>query len=157
MEFYSGEFLRVKSKVFIILSLFLVSFFQINAFCEEAYNAEETCEFISIVQLIANPDAFNGKKVCVIGYAIIEFEGNAIFLSEESAEHGVFKNSLSLSVNTEKYEKFSEKYCIIEGIFDSALKRHWGGSSGGLKDIVKFNEWKLTRTKIKKFQTETTP
>jgi len=39
--------------------------------------AGDEVEWVSLIQLIANPREFDGKAVRIIGYARIEFEGTA--------------------------------------------------------------------------------
>jgi len=41
----------------------------------------------SLIQLIANPEKFDGKTVVVEGVTNVEFEGSAIYLSKEHWKH----------------------------------------------------------------------
>jgi len=40
-------------------------------------------EDVSLIQLIANPQAYDGKTVRITGFLHLEFEGNAIYLHNE--------------------------------------------------------------------------
>jgi len=47
---------------------------------------------VSLIKLIATPEKYNGKRIQVIGYLHLEFEGNAIYLHKEDEEAGLSKN-----------------------------------------------------------------
>jgi hypothetical protein len=49
---------------------------------------------VSMIQLIARPDDFDGEYVRVIGFYRHEFEGNALYLHREDYEQGLTKNGL---------------------------------------------------------------
>src|SRR5262245_15252541 len=51
---------------------------------------------VSLLQLVATPDVFDGKHVRVQGFVRIEHEGTAIYLHREDAEHMLTKNGLWL-------------------------------------------------------------
>lgn len=94
---------------------------------------------VSIVQLIANPRAYHGKFVRVIGFASVRFEGTAIYLNEDDYRHGIHKNGLWLDLDGGKprreYLEFHEKYVLIEGTFDANMKGHRGAFSGAIIHI----------------------
>ena len=54
---------------------------------------------ISIVQLLAQPEKYHGRKVQVIGFVHFEFEGNAVYLSREDFEYGLVTNGLWLTLS----------------------------------------------------------
>ena len=94
---------------------------------------------VSIVQLIANPKAYQGKFVRVIGFVSIRFEGKAVYLHEDDYRHGINKNGLWLNLSGSKsgseYVEFHEKYVLLEGTFDANMKGHRGAYSGAIKNI----------------------
>jgi hypothetical protein len=94
---------------------------------------------VSIVQLIANPKAYHGKFVRVVGFASIEFEGTAVYLHEDDYRHGIHKNGLWLDFSGGKSRseqlEFHEKYVLIEGTFDANMKGHRGAYSGAIVNI----------------------
>lgn len=57
---------------------------------------DDTVQDVSLIQLIAQPEKFEGKRVRFIGFLRIEFEGNAIYLHREDFDHGITKNGLWL-------------------------------------------------------------
>lgn len=95
-------------------------------------------EFVSLIELIANPEKYDGKLISVKGYVHLEFESNAIYLHREDYEHGLSRNSLWLSVNDEVFEqkeKYSDKYALVEGTFNARSKGHFGMHSGSVESI----------------------
>lgn len=96
---------------------------------------------ISIIQLIAVPKAFDGKRVRVHGFAEIEYEGNALYLHEEDRKYRIDKNSLALDVPLELIRKakgLRHNYVIIEGTFSAANQGHFSTRSGGITKITGF-------------------
>ena len=57
------------------------------------YQLLDIQENVSLVKLIANPEKYNGKRIQVIGYLHLEFEGNAIYLHEEDFKRRISANS----------------------------------------------------------------
>ena len=97
---------------------------------------------VSMIQLIANPEKFHQAPVRVIGFAIIEFEGTAIYLSREFAEHGLTKNAVWIDVQPlEQFEQYDKKYVLVEGVFDKDDRGHLNLFSGCLKHISRIEEW----------------
>jgi hypothetical protein len=97
---------------------------------------------ISIIQLIANPEKYDGKRVRFIGYLILEFEGDAIYLHKEDYENSIVKNGLWVDVDrANNWGTYNKKYVIIDAVFDAGNKGHMGMWSGGLKDIRSIGPW----------------
>ncbi len=46
-------------------------------------------QYVSLINLIATPEKYNGKWVRVIGVARFEFEGDALFLSKSDYDYKV--------------------------------------------------------------------
>ena len=75
---------------------------------------------VSLINLIATPKDFDGKRVRVIGFARLEFEGNAIYLHREDYLQGITKNGLWLDVENASKKSATEannRYVIVEGVF----------------------------------------
>jgi hypothetical protein len=93
---------------------------------------------VSILQLIATPEKFDGKPVAVIGFLGLDNEADLIYLSKEDYENVVLMNAIWVD-KTEDMRKNSEhlnlKYVRIEGTFQSDHEKRDGLSIGGIKDI----------------------
>lgn len=103
---------------------------------------------VSIVQLIAAPDKYDGKVVRVIGVAQVEFEGNVICLSKEDLKNGVTKNCLwhspnykQMTVSESILSKFNAKYVLMEGTFNPRNTGHMGLTSGALENVTRYQLW----------------
>lgn len=56
---------------------------------------------VSMVQLIANPEKFDGKLIRIIGFLRLEFEGDALYLHREDYENGIMGDAIWVDVNSE--------------------------------------------------------
>jgi hypothetical protein len=55
--------------------------------CE--FGSDSTCEVYgpTVIQLLARPELYDGKRIQTIGFLHLEFEGNELVPSAEFAEH----------------------------------------------------------------------
>ena len=108
--------------------------------------------YVSLLQLIATPDAFDKKYVRVIGFIRIEHEGSAIYLHREDSEHGLTKNGLWLAANDSapegsKEAQAKDRYALIEGRFTAKKYGHRGLWSGSIEDITRMQAWESRKAK----------
>ena len=99
---------------------------------------------VSLIQLVATPERFHGKFVRVIGYVRLEFEGNAIYLHHDDLKYGIEKNGLWLSVTHQimkDRDKYTDKYVLVEGTFNSQNRGHLGMNSGAIEGLKRFQVW----------------
>ncbi|HKA08570.1 MAG TPA: hypothetical protein VKD71_15030 [Gemmataceae bacterium] len=107
---------------------------------------------VSLIQLIATPDAFDGKHVRVQGFVRIEHEGSAVYLHREDAEHMLTKNGLWLAASDaapegSKEAEVKDRYALIEGRFIAKNKGHLGLWSGAIEDITRMQAWEIRKAK----------
>ena len=98
---------------------------------------------VSLIQLIANPNAFDGQRVILYGYAILEFEHNAIYLTEPDAKRATTPNGLwlDLPMGSSIYQNratFHGRYVLIEGAFNARRRGHGSLFSGTIENITRF-------------------
>ena len=106
-------------------------------------SAEES-ELISIIQLIVTPEKFDGKRVAVMGFLRLEFEGTAIYIHQDDYEHGIVKNGVwvsPLNGMCEKPKNLDQKYVLLEGRFDANKNGHMGLFSGSIVEITRCKSW----------------
>ncbi len=93
----------------------------------------------SLIQLIANPDLYDGKPVRAQGFLHVEFEGTALYLSRDDANHLIARNGLWISFGQDPEggapEQSNRKFVLIEGVFDKELHGHKGLWSGGIRGV----------------------
>ena len=109
-------------------------------------SANHDADDVSIIQLISNPEKYDGKVVRVIGVGNLEFEGDAVYLSRDDWKNWVCKNGLwielgddATSYNVAKC--WNGKYVIIEGTFEQESTGHFGMWSGAITDITRYELW----------------
>ena len=109
-----------------------------------AVASEVTTEHVTLLQVLARPEKYDGKEIQIIGYLRLEFEGNCLYLHKEDYDHAIIGNDIWVDV-TEKIERqkraLNDRYVIIQGIFDAKRLGHMGLSSGTLKDITRCDAW----------------
>lgn len=99
--------------------------------------------FVSLIQLIANPEKYDGKQVGVIGFLRLEFEGNRIYLHEEDYEHDIIENAVRIGVTKEQKQAFESRnmhYVFMVGTFEAG-KRGTSNPNGTIENISKIEVW----------------
>jgi hypothetical protein len=103
-------------------------------------NYWEEYEGISMIQLIATPEKYNGRKFSVCGFARIEFEATALYHSQGDRKYGLSKNALWLNLGKGREDKrLDGKLIRVFGVFDAQQKGHKGSYSGGLREIERMD------------------
>ena len=103
--------------------------------------AGDTPEDVSIIQLIATPDKFDGKFISVIGFLVIAFEGDSIYLHQEDLEKGIPRNGLWVDIPENTDPKLSMHYALVEGIFDARDHGHMGVFAGAIRKVSRITAW----------------
>lgn len=99
---------------------------------------------VSMINLIANPKDFDGKKVRLIGYVRLEFEGDSIYLHRDDARQGNTRNGLWLDVALPQKQRMrvNNRYAIVEGVFSMDEQGHLGLWSGSIKNVTRLDPWR---------------
>lgn len=106
-------------------------------------NAEKPVD-ITLVQLIANPEKFDGKLIRVIGFLRLEFEGNVLYLHREDYENAILGDGIWVDVTpeiTKQSKALNMNYVLLEGVFSSSDRGHMGMWSGAIKKIRRAELW----------------
>ena len=106
--------------------------------------AEEPVD-VTMVQLIANPEKFDGKLVRVIGFLRLEFEGNELYLHREDYENAILGDGIWVDITpeiTKQSKTLNMHYVLLVGIFSSSDRGHMGMSSGTIKKIRRAERWR---------------
>ena len=102
-------------------------------------------EDVSVIQLIANPSAYDNKRVRITGYLHLEFEGNAIYLHREDFDYAITKNALWINVpddmTKEQKKIINNQYVICNGKFRASMHGHMGMNSGEIDEITRLEVW----------------
>lgn len=104
--------------------------------------SQEKFEETSIIDVIANKEKYNEKKLKIKGYLVLEFENTALYLSKEDYNYKIRKNAIYVYVGQKflKNQEFPENwegegYVEIQGIYSIVFNGHWGMYSGSLIEI----------------------
>ena len=93
---------------------------------------------LSMVQLLANPDRYDGAHIRVVGYIHFESDSNAIYLHREDEEHHVFKNGLWVSLTQGvAFEGCQDAYVLVEGVYRARTTGRLTLWSGELTHVTK--------------------
>ena len=94
-----------------------------------------------MIQLIANPQAYDGKTVRIIGFLHLEFEGNVIYLHNEDFRHGLTKNGLWIEIpkdmTKEQMKAVNDQYVICTARFVAKMHGHMGMNSGEVANVTR--------------------
>ena len=96
---------------------------------------------VSLIQLIATPATFDGKRISLVGYVVLEADHNAVYLSESDARYGITRNALWLdiaAVDEDERLRFHQRYVFIEGRFNARRRGHRDLFSGTIEQIGPF-------------------
>jgi len=99
---------------------------------------------VTMVQLIANPERFDGKLIRVIGFLRLEFEGDVLYLHREDYEQALLGDGIWVDATPEikkNSKDLNMHYVLFEGVFSSKDKGHMGMWSGTITQIRRAERW----------------
>jgi len=105
---------------------------------------------VTLVQLIANPEKFDGKLIRVIGFLRLEFEGDVLYLHREDYENALLGDGIWVDTTpevTKQKAALNMNYVLLEGIFSSSDRGHMGMWSGTIKQVRRAQLWQSAKTK----------
>jgi hypothetical protein len=99
---------------------------------------------VGMVSLLANPQHYDGKVIRTIGFACLEYEGNALYLHEEDYRYRNYKNALALRIaegQLKEFKSLSLKHVIVEGtMYANGLES--SEYAGAIGNITRFENWR---------------
>ena len=93
---------------------------------------------VTMIQLIATAEKYDGKLIRVIGFLSIEFEGNALYLHQEDYEQNISRDAVWVDIGSEmakQKEVLNKHYVLLEGTFSANERGHMGAFGGAIKDV----------------------
>jgi hypothetical protein len=99
---------------------------------------------ISMIQLIANPQQYDGSPIRLIAFLNLEFEGNALYLHREDYEKSMPSNAIWISLTDQqlnKSKKLSGGYVLVEGTFRAKDRGHLGIFAGSVERVTRIQTW----------------
>jgi hypothetical protein len=102
----------------------------------------------SLVELIARPELYNGKRVRVIGFVNFEFEGNGLYISKEDWQQSIARNGLWIDPPSgfeadsgPSKRQPNQRYVLVEGTFNARHLGHMGMWSGAIEHVTRLEQW----------------
>jgi len=96
---------------------------------------------VSLIQLIAAPATFDGKRISLVGYVVLDADHNAVYLSESDARYGIARNALWLdapALGESARLRFHLQYVFIEGRFNARRRGYRELFGGTIEQIGRF-------------------
>lgn len=140
--------------------LFGIIVLGMGAYGRTAADSQKKSEpvLVSMIQLIATPEKFDGRLVRLLGFAHFEWEGDALYLHREDFEANLTTNAVRLVIDgpLEKYKKLSDMHVLVDGRFSVRGPSPFGRYAGTISDIVLL-ERLPTRAELTPKTSENTP
>ena len=93
---------------------------------------------VSLVQLIATPEKYDGKLVLVSGFLDMGREGDLLFLHEEDDDNVILQNAIWVR-RSEQMTKdkltLNRKYVQVTGVFKVGYTEQLGVPPNGISDV----------------------
>jgi len=99
---------------------------------------------VTVVQLIATPEKFDGKLIRVIGFLRLEFEGDVLYLHREDYENAILGDGIWVEFTPDMAKQstiLNMQYVLLEGVFSSSEHGHMDMCSGTIKQIRRAEQW----------------
>jgi hypothetical protein len=111
---------------------------------------------VSLVQLIANPEKYDGQLVSAVGFLTMGEEGTGLWLHETDFLNGIDADAISVDRTKEMYsdkEHLNLNYMLIEGIFRNEKKLAAYPQTGRITKVQRCDLWSQPNNPRAKRQT----
>jgi len=102
-------------------------------------------ENVSLIQLIANPKAYDQKVVRIVGYLHLEFEGDVLYLHREDFDYGLTENGIWINlpkdITPAQVKAINDRYVICTGRFIAGGQGHMDLNSGEMDNLTRIQIW----------------
>lgn len=116
--------------------------------------------YVSLLQLIVNPEQYDGKIIGVIGFLSMGREGDLLFVHQEDERHVILENAVQVQETKQMHqdiEKLDNKYVKLTGTFHVNDRGRVPFFSGAVTDVRSCDPWsdplKPLSTKIRDLTT----
>jgi len=112
---------RIRISVF-VAAFAVITLSGCNSWSPLSATEPEKVEFCSMINLIATPEKYDGKRIRTQGFAQIGLKSGAIYLSSEDEKHQVGINGIQLvlegPVRSEHLKERTDlKWVLVEGVY----------------------------------------
>ena len=123
------------------LAIGAVALVMLVALATSAHADDPRDTTVSLIQLIASPATFDGKRISLVGYVVLDADHNAVYLGESDARYGISRNALWLdapALGESARLRFYQQYVFIEGRFNAQRRGHRELFGGTIEQIGRF-------------------
>ena len=107
-----------------------------SASTDQAATDSDEIYWMSMIEVIANPERYDGKQVTVTGFLGIEFESQSLYLHREDYEYYLVKNSLAVDLSDHpEANKWDRRYVTIDGTFKAVPRTQSFSAAGALIQV----------------------
>jgi hypothetical protein len=99
---------------------------------------------VSLIQLIASPEKYDGKRVGVIGFLRLEFEGDKLYLHEDDYRFDINENGIWLGITKKQRQDLEDRnmhYAFVVGTFKAGNGQITGHANGTIVNITVVEVW----------------
>jgi hypothetical protein len=94
---------------------------------------------VTVSELLANPTAYEGRRVRAHGYLVLKFESEALWADREARDARRYDRSIALRASGLSYARkveLSEQPASVTGVFVIGACGHLGARGAGLDDVA---------------------
>ena len=102
---------------------------------------------VSIIQLIATPERFDGKIVAVTGFLTIGRESDFLYLSQTDYEHALPENALTFDLTEgmgKDREQLNGRYVRLVGVFRASRPGGYPCPNGKITNVSRYHVWSFS-------------
>jgi hypothetical protein len=99
---------------------------------------------VSVIQLIANPERYDGKRVSVMGFLELSREADILYFGREDYQNVILPNGIWVDrgeQSCKERDKLNLKYVKVGGVFRAGHAKSAYYFAGELTDITNCNFW----------------
>jgi len=102
-----------------------------------------TLNSVSLIRLIANPQAFDGRRIKVTGYIAHNGLDSSVgvYVSELDGNNFVISNSIDLNIEDSQIKRALGKYAILEGTYRAPKGQLADYVEGKLEHVSVIKTW----------------
>lgn len=102
---------------------------------------------VLLIQLIADPERYDGDRIIAIGFLHLEWEGSAVYLHETDFRVGIPQNAVRLQLDVEALpprQRLTDGYVLVEGVY-SADRGPMDIYIGRIGNVGRLERWQPPR------------
>jgi hypothetical protein len=133
---------------FVVILMFVITVYSLG--CAEINPKEKQVseiKSVSIINLISNPEKYDGKTIRAIGYISVGLEHCILYMHSSDSEYNIINNAIWINSDDDlkKLGYKGDGYYLLEGVFNEGVSGHLGAYKGSLSKIQRI-EQRISRT-----------